>query len=95
MVCPGLEDERERKDYKGVERRDYCEFSHSIARAAVKEVFATLGVNVDVPIEVENFRKDLRFAQELRTFARGGILAAITAFVSLVVGVIVYAFKDP
>ena len=49
------------------------------ADVAVKKVFALLGVNVDEPREVEEFRKDLRFGQILRRSAEKSFLALLTA----------------
>ena len=43
-----------------------CRFSQEAAKTAVKQVFAILGVDVDDPGEVEEFRKDLRFGQMMR-----------------------------
>jgi hypothetical protein len=51
------------------------------ADRAVKKVFAILGVDVDRPESVENFREDLRFGRKLRKAADHGFLA----FVGLVV----------
>jgi hypothetical protein len=35
--------------------------AQAVAKAAVKEVFYLLGVDVDDPKEVEAFRRDIRF----------------------------------
>lgn len=51
------------------------------ADRAVKKVFAILGVDVDKPESVENFREDLRFGRKLRKAADHGFLA----FVGLIV----------
>lgn len=45
---------------------DFCPHADRAAKAAVKEVFAILGVNTDIPREVEEFRKDLRFGAKIR-----------------------------
>jgi hypothetical protein len=45
------------------------------ADRAVKKVFAILGVDVDKPESVENFREDLRFGRKLRKAADHGFLA--------------------
>lgn len=63
------------------------------AEHAVKKVFAILGVDVDVPKEIEDFRKDLRFGSSMRkigersTLAMVGIIAA-GAVVALWYGII-------
>ena len=44
----------------------HCKHANESAEAAVKKVFAILGINVDVPKEVEDFRRDLRFTGDLR-----------------------------
>ena len=43
-----------------------CPHANESAEAAVKKVFAILGIDVDVPKEVEDFRRDLRFTGDLR-----------------------------
>jgi hypothetical protein len=47
------------------------------ADRAVKKVFAILGVDVDKPESVENFREDLRFGRKLRKAADHGFLALV------------------
>lgn len=47
------------------------------ADRAVKKVFAILGVDVDRPESVEEFRADLRFGRKLRKIADHGTLAFI------------------
>lgn len=60
-----------------------CKYSKEAAKVAVKDVFAILGVDVDDPKEVEEFRKDLRFGQTMRKAAERGTLALVcAAFVS-------------
>ena len=43
-----------------------CPHTQAAADKAVKRVFAILGVDVDVPKEVESFREDLRFGGRVR-----------------------------
>lgn len=62
-----------------VERRQRCDFADQSARAAVKHVFEILGVNVDDPKQVEEFRKDLRFGQSMRHLAGHSLLAMTLA----------------
>lgn len=45
------------------------------ADRAVKKVFAILGVDIDRPDSVEEFREDLRFGKRLRKAADHGMLA--------------------
>lgn len=55
---------------------------------AVRKVFAILGVNIDEPKEVEEFREDLRFGRRLRRatdkgfFSVAGLLAVGAALAS-------------
>jgi len=53
----------------------------------VKKVFAILGVDVDRPESVEEFRADLRFGRNLRRVTGHGILA----FGAVVAGAIAVA----
>jgi hypothetical protein len=59
-----------------------------IADLAVKKAFAIIGVNIDDPHEVEEFRKDLRFSGEMRAVTTRGFLAAtgfaVTAALALI-----------
>lgn len=47
------------------------------AEHAVKKVFAILGVNIDCPESVEEFREDLRFGKKMRKAAGHSTLAFI------------------
>jgi hypothetical protein len=47
------------------------------ADRAVKKVFAILGVDVDKPESVEEFRADLRFGKRMRKAADHGFLAIV------------------
>ena len=58
---------------------EYCPHVKEAADEAVKKVFAILGVDVDVPKEVEQFREDLRFGASMRRAADKGMLAIIGA----------------
>lgn len=49
------------------------------ARLAVKKTFAILGVDIDKPREVEEFREDLRFAGAMRQYSRRGTMAIVAA----------------
>lgn len=58
---------------------EFCPHVKEAADAAVKQVFAILGVDVDVPREVEQFRENLRFGASMRRAADKGMLAIIGA----------------
>jgi hypothetical protein len=47
------------------------------ADRAVKKVFAILGVDIDKPESVEEFREDLRFGKRMRKAADHGFLAIV------------------
>lgn len=58
------------------ERRRQSDRSiHFVAEDAVRRVFAILGVDIDQPESVEEFREDLRFGRKLRRIADHGVLA--------------------
>lgn len=52
-----------------------CPQASEVADKAVKKVFAILGVNIDDPKDVEEFREDLRFGAKMRKIADHGLLA--------------------
>ena len=51
--------------------------AHKAAEAAVREVFKEMGINVDDPEKLEEFRKDLRLSNQLRKVADKGFFALI------------------
>ena len=55
------------------------------AELAVKKVFAILGVDIDKPKEVEEFRENLRFGATLRRAADRGFLAMVVIIAGAVV----------
>lgn len=59
-----------------------CPHAKESAEIAVKMVFAILGVNIDVPKEVEEFRENLRFGASMRRAADKGMLAMVAVFVA-------------
>jgi len=74
------------------DQEPHCRFAESLssdaAESAVKKVFAILGVDIDRPESVEEFREDLRFGRKLRKVADhsmlaffAGVAAALTAAV--------------
>lgn len=54
-----------------------CPQVQQAADDAVRKVFAILGVNVDVPKEVEEFRENLRFGASMRRAADRGMIAIV------------------
>lgn len=57
-----------------------CAYSERAAEHAVKKVFAILGVDIDRPESVEEFREDLRFGKRMRKIADHGTLALFGVF---------------
>ena len=57
-----------------------------IADRAVRKTFAILGVNIDNPESVEEFRQDLRFGKKLRRLADHGTMAFFAAVAIAIVG---------
>ncbi len=60
-------------------------YDQRIAKAAVKEVFALLGVDVDDPEKVEEFRKDLRFGGAMRRATDKGISSIVGVAAAMMV----------
>lgn len=56
---------------------DGCPYSTLIAKDAVRETFAILGVDIRHPDSLELLREDLRFGRKLRTASERGALAII------------------
>jgi hypothetical protein len=65
-----------------------------IAKAAVKEVFAILGVDVDNPEKVEEFRKDLRFGASMRRATDRGIIAMVVIVAAMVISAFGFGIID-
>ena len=59
-----------------------------IADRAVRKTFAILGVNIDNPESVEEFRQDLRFGKKLRKLSDHGTMAFFAAVAIAIVGAI-------
>jgi len=64
------------------------------ADRAVKKVFAILGVDVDKPESVEEFREDLRFGKKLRRWADHGTLAFIAVVAVSLAGAIIIGLQS-
>lgn len=60
--------------------QDECPQAEQAADHAVRKVFAILGVDIDKPESVEEFREDLRFGKKLRKAADHGLLALMGVF---------------
>jgi len=58
-------------------RQDECPQAEQAADHAVRKVFAILGVDIDKPESVEEFREDLRFGKKLRKASDHGFLALV------------------
>lgn len=58
---------------------EHCPHIKEAADEAVRKVFAILGVDVDVPKDVEQFRENLRFGASMRRAADKGMLAIVGA----------------
>lgn len=71
-------------------KKTHCEAHESSADAAVRKVFAILGVDISKPESVEEFREDLRFGRKLRKAADHGFLAMIGLIV-MALGVALWA----
>lgn len=67
-----------------------CKHIDDAANRAVKKVFAILGVDIDKPESVEEFREDLRFGRRMRKAADHGFLV----FVGVVIVAIAYAMWE-
>jgi hypothetical protein len=64
---------------KPLTEEQLTQLANKSASLAVKKTFAILGVDVEEPKDLENFRRDLRFSSDLRRYAGHGILAFIGA----------------
>jgi hypothetical protein len=63
------------RQWEGPERRQKT--AEDAADSAVRKVFAILGVDIDKPESVEDFREDLRFGRRLRKIGDHATLAFI------------------
>lgn len=72
------------------EKPEHCDFAAESADRAVRKVFAILGVDIDKPESVEEFREDLRFGRRLRKAADHGFLA-IVGLIIVGLGAVVWA----
>lgn len=59
---------------------------------AVKKVFAILGVDIDQPQQVEEFRKSLRWSDDMRRKADKGVMVVITIVLAALAGAVLAKF---
>ncbi len=57
----------------------------AIAKQVARTIFALIGVDVDKPESLEEFRANVRFSAVVHRAAQAGVLAVITAVTGLVV----------
>lgn len=67
---------------------EHCPHVREAADSAVKKVFAILGVDIDVPKEVEEFRENLRFGATMRRAADRGMLTLVGVLVTALLAVL-------
>lgn len=68
-----------------------CMNADEIAEKAVKKVFAILGVDIDKPDAIEEFRLGLRFSQRLRRASDRGSMAIWILFCVSVAAIVGHA----
>ena len=75
-----------------------CQSENEVIEAAVdkavKKTFAILGVDVDRPESVEEFREDLRFGKAMRKYASHGFLAFIAVVFAGLAGSVWYGIIE-
>lgn len=65
-----------------------CPKAREVADAAVKQVFAILGVNIDVPSDVAEFQMDLRFGRSMRRATDKGFMAMVVIVAAGIAGAV-------
>ncbi len=70
------------------------EAANNAAKQAVREVFYLLGVDVDSPQQVEDFRKSLRFSDELRKLSDKGKIVLVGVLATAMAGAIWIGIKS-
>lgn len=74
-----------------------CHLADDAARRAAKEavalVFAIVGVDVDDPRQVEEFREDLRFGRRMRRVADKGAMAVVGAVAVAIAGALLIGIQ--
>jgi len=79
--------------WDGHDRRNEAEaelHAEKAADRAVRNVFAILGVDIDRPESIEEFREDLRFGKRMRKAADHGWLVFV-GLVAMAVGAVMWA----
>ena len=66
-----------------------CNKPEMAADSAVKKVFAILGVDVDKPEDVDQFRQGLRFGEAMHKYAKYGMLVMVGVFSAAAAGAMV------
>ncbi|MBU0967317.1 MAG: hypothetical protein KKA54_13160 [Proteobacteria bacterium] len=79
--------------YDGPDCRQKCDYAEAAAKEAVRQTFAILGVDVDNPKEVEQFRMSLRFSDGLRKFTDKGIFAIPIVLVAMMLAAFIAGLK--
>lgn len=69
------------KQRRASDHGDTCPLAGDAADQAVRKVFAILGVDIDKPESVEEFREDLRFGKRLRKAADHGTMVLTGAVI--------------
>lgn len=64
---------------------EHCPHVAQAADDAVRKVFAILGVDIDVPKDVEQFRENLRFGASMRRAADKGVAVMFGAIASTLI----------
>lgn len=67
-----------------------CPQAIAAADHAVRQVFAIVGVNVDDPEKVENFREELRFGRMVKRVSDRTFTAIVITIVTISIGAILY-----
>lgn len=70
-----------------VDDGEKCPYASQAAKDAVQLTFAIMGVDVDKPDQVEEYRRDLRFGGDLRKMADKGRLVFVAVLTAMGVGV--------
>ena len=68
-----------------------CQKPEEAATRAVKHVFEILGIDVDNPKQVENFRRGLRFGEDMYLYSKRAKLAVLFSMISLATAAIWYS----
>lgn len=73
---------------------EHCPLVEDAAHRAVHEVFAILGVDVNNPEKVEEFREDLRFGKSLRRASDRTMIAIYATIGGAIVLALWYGIVD-